>query len=138
MPAARIWARPILGDWGMAASDAELALNEMITNAVVHGSGDIRAELTYVDLGARLEVRDAGGTGPVVPRQASPDRPGAHGLEVISMVSTSWGWNQTHAGDTTVWAVVPTTPLDLRRARRRPLRQHQQRDLGREPRNAGG
>jgi len=114
VPAARIWARPILCDWGMASSDAELALSEMITNAVVHGSGDIRAELTCLDLGARLEVRDAGGTGRVLQRHPSPDRPGAHGLDVIRMVSTSWGWSQTRPGHTTVWAVVPTTPLDLR------------------------
>jgi hypothetical protein len=97
----------------MAGSDAELALNEMITNAVVHGSGDIRAELTRVEPGARLEVRDAGGTGRVIKRHVRRDRPGAHGLDVIRLVSTSWGWNQTLAGDTTVWAVVPATPLDI-------------------------
>ena len=97
----------------MAGSDAELALNEIITNAVVHGSGDIRAELTSVDPGARLEVRDAGGTGRVIQHHLSRDRPGAHGLDVIRLVSTSWGWNQAPAGDTTVWAVVPATPLDI-------------------------
>ena len=114
VPEARIWARQILCGWGMAASDAELALSEMITNAVVHGSGEFRAELSCVDSGARLEVRDAGGTGRLVRRHTGHDRPGAHGLDVISLVSTSWGWNQTYAGDTTVWAVVPATPLDTR------------------------
>ncbi len=40
VPAARHWAKHVLAGWGLAAFDAELALNEMITNAILPGTGD--------------------------------------------------------------------------------------------------
>jgi anti-sigma regulatory factor (Ser/Thr protein kinase) len=112
VPVARQWARQVLSTWGISASDAEFVLNEMITNAVVHGSGDVQADLTHLGNGIRLEVHDHGRTGPVVHRHPSYDQPGGRGLDLISRVSTTWGWNQPAAGGTTVWAVVPSTPPD--------------------------
>jgi anti-sigma regulatory factor (Ser/Thr protein kinase) len=43
---------------GMNDSDAEMALNEMVTNAVTHGSGDVHADITHLGSNVRLEVRD--------------------------------------------------------------------------------
>jgi len=103
----------MLTNWGMAASDAALALNEMVTNAVVHGSGEIRTHLALVDAGVRIEVHDHGGVGPVVRRPSSPLHPGGRGLDIISRVSTAWGWDQATEAGTTVWAVIPATPVRL-------------------------
>jgi serine/threonine-protein kinase RsbW len=106
---ARQWARRVLSRWGLGASDAELAFNEMITNAVVHGSGDIHADLTRLSHGVRLEVHDQGG-GSVVRRRAGHDQLNGRGLEIISRVATTWGWT-ADGGGTTVWALVPKTTL---------------------------
>jgi anti-sigma regulatory factor (Ser/Thr protein kinase) len=111
VPAARHWANQVLATWGLAASDAELALNEMITNAVLHGAGDIQTVLTDLGAGVRLEVHDHGGRGPIVHQSVDHTQPGGRGLDIISHVSTTWGWNNPEAGGTTVWAVVPMWPL---------------------------
>jgi anti-sigma regulatory factor (Ser/Thr protein kinase) len=97
----------------MDSSDAELALNEMVTNAVVHGTGDIQAVLTRLESSVWLEVHDEGGAKQIVRRQASAGCPGGRGLDIISRVSTSWGWDQGGAEGTTIWAEVPRTPLDI-------------------------
>ena len=111
VPAARHWAHKVLDDWGMAASDAELALNELISNAVVHGSGDIRADLIDLGSGIRIEVHDHGGSAPRFHRRASDNYPGGRGLDIINRVSTTWGWRRPEPGGTTVWAVVPRAPF---------------------------
>ena len=108
---ARHWAAPGVVRWGLGASDAELAFNEMITNAVVHGSGDVHADLTRLSDGVRLEVHDQGAAGPLVHRHPGHDQLGGRGLEIISRVATHWGWNND-AGGTTVWALVPKTAFD--------------------------
>jgi anti-sigma regulatory factor (Ser/Thr protein kinase) len=111
VPAARHWANQVLAGWGLSASDAELALNELVTNAVLHGAGDVQAVLTDLGFGVRLVVHDHGGRGPIVHQSARHSQPGGRGLDIISHVSTTWGWNQPEAGGTIVWAVVPTMPL---------------------------
>jgi anti-sigma regulatory factor (Ser/Thr protein kinase) len=112
VPVARHWARRVLSGWGLDTSDAELVLNEMITNAVTHGSGDVHADLTRLSNGVRLEVHDQGGAGPVVHRHAGHHQAGGRGIDLISRVATNWGWNKPAAGGTTVWALVPNTPLN--------------------------
>ena len=109
---ARQWARRVLSDWSLGASDAELAFDEMITNAVVHGSGEVQADLTRISSGVRLEVHDQGAARPLVHRPADQSQPGGRGLELIGRVATNWGWNKPPAGGTTVWAHVPKTPFD--------------------------
>jgi anti-sigma regulatory factor (Ser/Thr protein kinase) len=97
----------------MGSSDAELALNEMVTNAVVHGTGDIQAVLTRIGSSVRLEVHDQGGAKRIVHRHTSANCPGGRGLDIISRVSTTWGWDQGDVEGTTVWAEVPGSPLDI-------------------------
>jgi anti-sigma regulatory factor (Ser/Thr protein kinase) len=97
----------------MGASDAELALNEMVTNAVVHGMGDIEAVLRCLGPSVRLEVHDQGGQTQIVRRQTPADCPGGRGLDIISRVSTSWGWDQGEAKGTTIWAEVPGTAVEI-------------------------
>ncbi len=113
VPAGRRWAHRVLAAWGMGSSDAELAFNEMVTNAVVHGSGDIQAVLTCLGSGVRLEVHDQGGVKQIVRRQIPVDRPGGRGLDIISRVSTTWGWDQGEAEGTTIWAEVPETAIEI-------------------------
>jgi anti-sigma regulatory factor (Ser/Thr protein kinase) len=113
VPAARQWANRLLAAWGMGSSDAELALNEMITNAVVHGAGDIQAVLTLLESSVRLEVHDEGGAKQIARRRVPSDCPGGRGLDIISRVSSSWGWDQGGSDGTTIWAEVPRTPLGM-------------------------
>jgi anti-sigma regulatory factor (Ser/Thr protein kinase) len=113
VPAARRWAHRVLAAWGMGSSDAVLALNEMVTNAVVHGSGEIQAALTCLGSSVRLQVHDQGGAKQIVRRQTAASSPGGRGLDIIGRVSTTWGWDQGDVEGTTIWAVVPGTPTDI-------------------------
>jgi anti-sigma regulatory factor (Ser/Thr protein kinase) len=110
--AARHWARQVLSGWDLDASDTELALSEMITNAVVHGSGGVQADLSRLSGCVRLEVHDQGRAGPIVHHHAAHDQQSGRGLELISRVATKWGWSKRVSGGTTVWALVPIAPFE--------------------------
>jgi serine/threonine-protein kinase RsbW len=113
VPAARRWAHGVLAGWGMGSSDAELAFNEMVTNAVVHGSGDIQAVLTCLGSSVRLKVHDQGGAQQIVRRRIPADCAGGRGLDIISRVSITWGWDQGDVEGTTIWAEVPETAVEI-------------------------
>ncbi len=84
-----------------------LALSELVTNAVVHGSGPV--DITARDEGEamRWEVADASS---VAPRQrtATPDDSSGRGLAIVAAVAGSWGFdNDADAGRKTVWFSLP-------------------------------
>ncbi len=88
-----------------------LALSELVTNAVVHGSGPV--EVTAKDQGEamRWEVADAS---PVAPRQrtAMPDASSGRGLAIVAAVAGAWGCDNadTSGGGKTVWFSLPVDP----------------------------
>ncbi|MFJ8041687.1 ATP-binding protein [Kitasatospora sp. NPDC096147] len=95
----------------LVREDAVLVTAELVANAALHAGGPGVLRLTVLDDGAlRIEVDDAG---PGLPRRRppSPGRPGGHGLQVVQLLSRSWG-TRTRPGGKTVWAEIPATAAE--------------------------
>ena len=78
--------------------DIVLVVSELVTNAVLHGSGAIRLRLIVNEYCVRVEVDDD---------QASMGSPSlqSRGLDIVSAISTSCG-TCPHGRGKTVWAEV--------------------------------
>lgn len=95
---------PVLGPQQL--DDAELAVSELVTNAVLHASGPIR--LTMRVLGAHLVtvVSDSGGG---LPPQSRADY--GRGLLIVkSVVQRCGAWVRPEGGR--VWFMMPVEPTD--------------------------
>jgi serine phosphatase RsbU (regulator of sigma subunit)/CheY-like chemotaxis protein/anti-sigma regulatory factor (Ser/Thr protein kinase) len=100
---ARGFVSDALRTWGLAADAAtfELMVSELVSNAIVHGSGDISVAVSCVAGTLRLEVGDDGGTSePHLESKAV----GGWGLHFVDELADSWG-SQRHDGRTVVWAL---------------------------------
>jgi GAF domain-containing protein len=86
------------------AADVELALSELVTNAVLHGEPPITVRV-LLDGGVRLEVRDAGRLRPILLSQ-SPEAMTGRGLSMVAAVATTWGVEPVAAGGKVTWAQV--------------------------------
>jgi anti-sigma regulatory factor (Ser/Thr protein kinase) len=108
--AARAWAATVLADWATVVPDGELVISELVTNALIHGVGEIAVRLTPHDDSVRVEVRD-GGTGEVRHYHAEFSEPGGRGIHIVSEVAQCWGWSREPSGQgTTVWADLAAAP----------------------------
>ena len=103
-------------------ADVQLAVTELVANAVVHGTGDIRLRLR-ID-GRRLygEVVDDGGGFEHAIRERSASDVTGRGLGIVASLADEWG---VHEGSTHVWfaldvsvALAGTTPPQLGDERR--------------------
>ena len=102
---ARALIRRSLTAWGLSGEVASLQLagSELVTNALVHGSGEVEVQLAAVGGLVRLEVVDEGSdTSPQVARAGESDRRGGWGLLVVEQVADRWGAETGPAG-TRVW-----------------------------------
>lgn len=81
-------------------ADAELAVTELVANAVVHGTGDIRLRMRVE--GGRLygEVIDEGGGFEHAIRERTPSDVTGRGLGIVAALADEWG---IHEGSTHVW-----------------------------------
>ena len=87
-----------------AIDTAVLLTSEAVTNAVVHGRGDVRLGVTATADRVRIEVGDDGGHAPA-PRPAGPDAVDGRGLHLIDALAGQWGVREERAGKT-VWLQV--------------------------------
>lgn len=73
--------------------DVALVVDELFTNAVVHGPADGRVLVGYClrRVGIRIVVCDGGGSG--APRLCQPDGQsvGLRGLQIVDALTTRWG-----------------------------------------------
>ena len=103
VPAARALLREVLAGSGLAhrLEDGELALSELVTNAVLHGRDPLGVRVALADDVLRAEVRDAS---PVSPSFSMLDQTAVtgRGLLLISAVSDRWGVEPSPAGKV-VW-----------------------------------
>lgn len=79
-------------------ADARLMVSELVTNALIHGTGTISLRIDVERDGLRIEVSDQG----QVELRPSPT-PGAHGgwgLRIVEQLADDWG---VRAGSTKVW-----------------------------------
>lgn len=109
VPRARALLRQLLATSVLAdrSDDGELALSELVTNAVLHGRDPIRVSVTVTELCVRAEVCDGS---PVSPSfsMLDPTAVTGRGLMLISAAADRWGvdprsdgkcvWFELHAG----------------------------------------
>ncbi|TWF90387.1 anti-sigma regulatory factor (Ser/Thr protein kinase) [Kitasatospora viridis] len=93
-------------DW----CNAELVASELVTNAVIHGSGRsgglifVRFEGSVEQL--RIEVHDSSRALPTV-QSASLDDEGGRGLHLVELLGAAWGSEGSDVGlSKRVWAIV--------------------------------
>jgi PAS domain S-box-containing protein len=104
----RSFTRQVLRDWDIgeeAVDAAELAVSELVTNAVRHGGGEVSLQLSLHGDGVVVEVDD-GARGSPRWRRATPDDEGGRGLMLVGEVSHAWGSRESPAGGTTVWCRI--------------------------------
>ncbi|MCQ4044024.1 SpoIIE family protein phosphatase [Streptantibioticus rubrisoli] len=99
---ARELTRARLEAWGLGelVDTTELLVSELVTNALRHGRGDIRLRL-LLDRTLVCEVWDSDLVQPRRRRARDTDE-GGRGLQLVSMLSESWGSRRTPRGKT-VW-----------------------------------
>ncbi|MFC5744583.1 ATP-binding protein [Actinomadura rugatobispora] len=86
-----------------AGDDAVLLLSEALTNAIVHGGGEVvEVDAFFEDGALRVEVVDGGGGG--VPRfSEEPCGEGGRGLPIMEAVARKWGYEAADGGRLRVW-----------------------------------
>lgn len=109
---ARRWMTVWLADHGVGPEhvcDAVLALSELVSNVVRHGSGDVVCHASMLDpTHCCVEViDDSPGRPHVVSRRA--DAVGGLGLHIVERLAADWGVTDLPGGKA-VWAVVPVGP----------------------------
>jgi len=114
---ARRFVREMLTCWGLQplADDAEMIVDELVVNAVLHGT---RAGLTQANPATvlrlcllrragevMLAVVDPGNETPM-PRQPDWGGESGRGLQIVGALSHVWGWSPVAGHGKAVWAVL--------------------------------
>lgn len=87
---------------------ALLLTSEIVTNALVHGSGTVRVGCAADALTVRVEVTDDNRLRPSV-RPAGEHDEGGRGMFLVDALASSWGVADTPTGKV-VWFEVPAQP----------------------------
>ncbi|CCK32132.1 hypothetical protein BN159_7753 [Streptomyces davaonensis JCM 4913] len=101
---ARRTTRAFLGLWnvnGELAENIVLAVSELVTNAVEHGTGDVGLRVRYDDDELRIEVTDGNPT-PAELRAVGAEAVSGRGLFLVAVLARKWGVSKD--GKTT-WCV---------------------------------
>ena len=97
-----------LQDWGLGplASDAELAVSELVGNAVLHsrGASGIEVRISAGPRSVRVLVCDDGEAPdePVTEEHPVPEDPTGRGLAVVGILASAWAFDRSGQG-TAVW-----------------------------------
>lgn len=99
----RAWSTATLDEWGLGELSfaTELALSELVTNAIRYGSEPVRVRLLR-DRSLILEVSDGSNTSPHLTYAASTDE-GGRGLFLVAQLTVQWGTRYTPHGKI-IWA----------------------------------
>jgi anti-sigma regulatory factor (Ser/Thr protein kinase) len=90
----------------------QIVVTELVTNAVVHGEGDIGLSLHVDEDRVTGEVVDEGGGFEHDVRRHGPEVMGGRGLAIVEALTSQWG---VHEGTTHVWFQVdPASGRDVR------------------------
>jgi anti-sigma regulatory factor (Ser/Thr protein kinase) len=102
VPKIRAMVRERLREWGLAeiSDPVELLVSELVTNALVHGAGEIELRLIRVST-LLCEVRDDGSELPYL-RSADDNAESGRGLQLVSFLAERWGNHRTESGKV-VW-----------------------------------
>jgi anti-sigma regulatory factor (Ser/Thr protein kinase) len=110
---ARRFVRELLTCWGLEAltDDAEMIVDELVVNAVLHGSalGNSMTVLRLCMLRRAGEVMvavvDPRNEAPA-PRQPDWSGESGRGLQIVAALSHVWGWSPIAGHGKAVWAVL--------------------------------
>jgi anti-sigma regulatory factor (Ser/Thr protein kinase) len=81
-----------------------LLVSEVVTNALVHGSGQVRLRVLPLEVGVRIEVFDGSSVLPTRRRATELDE-GGRGIALVEALAVAWG-SQAAAGGKCVWFEV--------------------------------
>ena len=84
--------------------DLELAVSELVTNAIRHGGEPVTLTVLPADEGVRVEVTD-GSSELSTPATTVPLDTGRRGLRLVDAVCRAWGWHAVEGGKC-VWCEV--------------------------------
>jgi anti-sigma regulatory factor (Ser/Thr protein kinase) len=87
----------------VVAQDAQLAVSELTSNAVVHARSAPTIVASFADARLRIEVHDQDRSPPRIRGKAAGD--GGWGLRLVAAVADGWGWTPTSTGKH-VWAEI--------------------------------
>lgn len=112
VPCARLHARLVLWEWGLAAlaESTGLLVTELVTNAVKASQAEAQASFVRLWMVSDLEqvlvlVWDASHQ-PPDRIDASDQAENGRGLTLVEAVSAEWGWYRHDGGGKFVWAIV--------------------------------
>jgi anti-sigma regulatory factor (Ser/Thr protein kinase) len=88
----------------------ELATSELVTNAVVHGEGDVALSVLIDNGRVRVEVADSS-PHPPIERHAAPEAMSGRGLPIVEAISDRWGIEELPNGGKVVWFTVGGPPV---------------------------
>jgi anti-sigma regulatory factor (Ser/Thr protein kinase) len=88
----------LLGDETL--DDVLLVVSELVTNALLHGSGDVDLRMACDGRYVTGAVSDQGRGFDGRPRRRDPRRAGGHGLHIVGRVAEHWGLTD---GTANVW-----------------------------------
>ena len=97
-----------------------LVFEELASNALRHGGGDVRALVVAGPGGWLLDLSDEAPDTPPVPAVDRDPALGGMGLHLVAQLSTSFGWEK-RPGRKHVWARLPTGKGDAPERRRSQL-----------------
>jgi anti-sigma regulatory factor (Ser/Thr protein kinase) len=83
-----------------------LALDEMASNALRHGGGEVRATVRLTADAYLIEVSDQAAGAPPTPAVGRDPSEGGLGLYLIAEMATEHGW-YVEEGHKYVWALLP-------------------------------
>jgi anti-sigma regulatory factor (Ser/Thr protein kinase) len=93
-----------------AVAAAEVMISELVTNAVLYGSGPIDVELHREGDILKVSVTDRG-TGRPLLRNPQASDPHGRGLLVVQSLADDWGIDEHDSGKT-VWFTLPCRELE--------------------------
>jgi anti-sigma regulatory factor (Ser/Thr protein kinase) len=83
-----------------------LAFDEMASNALRHGGGEVGASVQLTETSYLIQVSDAASAAPPVPAVGRDPSEGGLGLYLIAELATDHGWYAEN-GAKHVWALLP-------------------------------
>src|SRR3954452_8046196 len=95
-----------------------LVFEELASNALRHGGGDVRAAVVSCDNGWLLDLSDEAPDRPPVPAVDRDPALGGMGLHLVAQLSTEYGW-EGRPGRKHVWARIPSGREERQPSRRR-------------------
>lgn len=88
-----------------ACDSVSLLVSEVITNALVHGDGEVRVHVERLGDRIHVEVSDDSSVLPIL-KPAGPDAEGGRGLGLVNALAAEWGVRLNAPRGKTVWFQV--------------------------------